>query len=250
MRVPKHNPFCKTDKFYHTNCQSCCKDVLFWSCTCGISFLVEPNITAPWTRHNCDYITRSNKLKPREIDQIKKGDDSAANPLISCPFCEKKLKGKDLAKHVKSFHANDPKVTVQKRNNPTPFLDGVGIQSYNLIHEMNGLLIDENNFLVSPDLVDDFNIEKSSENIFHPTGSSHSKEQPHVFGEIKSTGKKRPSARKKKILPLPFNTVECPICHDVFMYKYLFDHVSEAHTELNAKIVLDRFNREHEIGDG
>ena len=168
------------------------------------------------------------------------------NPLIECPICKKRVKGRSLAVHMKNLHANTNISILKKCNTEIPTIDGIKIKSHDLIRELNGYVIDENGFLVSLDSVIEQITENNSEKAFHPEQNPRPKKQSNVFSQIKSTGKKIPGARIKKIRPLPGEEVICPLCDEVFFYMYLFNHVTFAHKEENAKLVLAEFNKKYE----
>jgi len=171
---------------------------------------------------------------------------NSSNPWIKCPFCERRMEGKNLAKHVKKFHANDTKLTSQGHNLKNTSFGDIEIESPDLIQEIKRYVIDEDGFLVLPDSLAETKSEGISDGYFHQTESIHSQKQSHVFDEIESTGPKRPSANMKKLRPLPGEEVVCPICNEVFLYIYLFNHVNYFHKEKIAKLVLAEFNLEYE----
>jgi hypothetical protein len=171
---------------------------------------------------------------------------NSGNPWIKCPFCERSMDGRNLAKHVKLFHANDTKPTSQGHNPQNTPLGGIEIESPDLIQEIKRFVIDEDGFLVLPDSLAETKPEGISNGYFHQTESLHSKKQSHVFDDIQSTGPKRPSANMKKLRPLPGEEVVCPICNEVLLYMYLFNHVNYFHKEKVAKLVLAEFNREYD----
>jgi hypothetical protein len=168
------------------------------------------------------------------------------NPLIECPFFKKKMKGRSLAGHVKRLHANEKNFTPPKSDIQTPTMDSIEIKSPDLIREIKKYVIDENGFLVSPDLVVEPVIEATSKRLFNLERPPRLKKQPNVFSQIKSTGRKIPSSRIKKIRPHPGEEVICPLCNDRFLYMYLFNHVTFFHKEQNAKTILAKFNQAYE----
>jgi len=169
------------------------------------------------------------------------------NPLIECPFCKKKMKGKALAGHIKRSHTNGFKVATKKENISTPLLDGFEVKSPDLIHELQNRVIDEQGFLVSPDLIPETKIKHNSSSRDLGTGSVRKIGQPKVFESIKSLDTKIPGAKNKKFRPHPSKLVLCPICHQSRAYKDLFDHITINHKEQKARIILAKFNREYEI---
>lgn len=134
-----------------------------------------------------------------------------------------------------------------EQNLRTPLLDGVEVQSPELIRELKRRVIDEHGFLVSTDLIPEINVENDQNRHFHRSASKQNVEPLNVFDTIKSLDAGIPGARTKKLRPKPDQQVLCPICHRHVEYQNLFDHVGKWHPEKNAKSVLARFNRDYEI---
>ena len=142
---------------------------------------------------------------------------NSSNPWIKCPFCERSMAGRNLANHVKQFHANDTKLNPQGHNLQNTSSGGIDIESPDLIQGKKRYTIDEEGFLVLPYISAETKSEGISDGHFHQTEFLHSKEQPHVFNEIQSTGPKSPSATVRKSRPLPGEEVVCPICNEAFL---------------------------------
>jgi hypothetical protein len=81
--------------------------------------------------------------------------------------------GRNLAKHVKQFHANDTKPTSQGYNLQNTSLGGIEIESPDLIQEIKRYVIDEDGFLVLPDSSAETKSEGISDGYFHQTESLH-----------------------------------------------------------------------------
>jgi uncharacterized C2H2 Zn-finger protein len=236
MPVPTHGPDCQTKTYWPTICRECGMQVIFWSCTCGSKVFFEVGFP-DLIKHECKF-ARTQKYSRTE-------EKPTSNPLIRCPFCPKKMEGRNLAGHVKQFHASEIEFHPKENNIPTPLLNGIEIRSPDLVEEFTNYVIDENGFLVLSETVTKNNIPQYSRKSNNPIGFSRSVEQDHVFDEIKSIESKKTGTISGRLTQRPDEEVKCPICNKLFYYKELYTHVTYTHKEQNAKKVLAQFNREH-----
>lgn len=178
-----------------------------------------------------------------------------SNPLIECPFCKKKMKGKSLVGHAKRVHANKEKPVSQKHG-------GVLIPKSDKLKRVRGgridYVVDESGFLVTdsgvagnlshkrPKLPDG---KKGSNKIvkqIEPIKKTKSLEPTNIFNVIRQHKSRIPVAIKKSLRPTQESIVTCPICSIKIRYICLYDHVTRFHKGLNAKMVLAQFNRDYE----
>jgi hypothetical protein len=154
-------------------------------------------------------------------------------------------KVKDIA-HQKPRSIQTGNITKRKPSR-TPILDGIEVKSPDLAQELKRLVINEQGFLVSTNLIPETKPERTEEKGFHRSASSKNMEQSNIFDSIKALDANIPGARIKKLRPNPNQQVTCPVCHKQTDYQNLFDHVTKRHPEENAKFVLANFNRQYEI---
>lgn len=173
--------------------------------------------------------------------------NNSRNPLIRCPFCNKQMKGKTLAGHVKRLHATNSDSKAQIKTLPASLLEGVEIKSPELVKEIKSHFIDEHGFLISTDLMSEPNTDEHQGQRLYNIAKTRPVVEPSIFEKIRSLDSNIPGAKVKKLRPEPDQKILCPVCHKTLPYKDLFNHVKNKHREENAKFILARFNQRYEI---
>lgn len=110
MPVPTHRPDCHTEKYFKTKCQFCGKQIFFWSCTCGSRLFFETR-DPDWIKHDCRNTSQTVANKSSVQQQINLKPTDISNPLIECPFCGERMRGKDLARHARLSHVKTDLMT-------------------------------------------------------------------------------------------------------------------------------------------
>jgi hypothetical protein len=205
-------------------------------------------------KESIDHRPTTEKFSTSKALPLATNSDSAASGpstisterLEKCPYCWKQLNAEYLPEHIKLFHDDDFKLNLKKEATKGPLLDGIEVQSPDLIRDLKRRAIDEHGFLVSTDLIPETKLDKAEAEGFHRTSSSRNIEQSNVFDSIKALDSYIPGARIKKLRPGPSQQVVCPVCHRQTDYQNLFDHVTTRHPQENAKFVLAKFNRDYE----
>jgi hypothetical protein len=106
------------------------------------------------------------------------------DPSVTCPFCSRQVKSRQLAEHAKKFHVDRSKDIVQTRSDAVTPVEGTEVPGPTLIQGIRNYVVDESGFLVNPKLLEEEHHRDRNERL---TGVVLPQRQP-----------KQPQFRKKK----------------------------------------------------